>query len=73
MKYETVPDIITGKDLSYLKDMFMWNYVAFKSTYNCIENIKDKEVRNILDDASSLFYDNMKCLLNYMEGVKTDD
>ena len=27
---ETVPNIISTKDLSYLSDMFNWNFTAFK-------------------------------------------
>ena len=30
MKYENVPNIISGKDLDYLSDMFNWNFNAFK-------------------------------------------
>jgi hypothetical protein len=33
-KYNTVPTIITGKDLDYLSDMFNWNYHAYKNIYN---------------------------------------
>ena len=28
--YNEVPNIITGKDLDYLSDMFQWNYGALK-------------------------------------------
>ena len=28
--YTEVPNIITGKDLDYLSDMFNWNYSSYK-------------------------------------------
>ena len=41
-KYDVVPNIISGKDLDYLSDMFNWNYGAYKSSYNSLENITDE-------------------------------
>ena len=39
-KYMEVPnDILTGKDLDYLCDMFQWNYGALKSSNDFISNI----------------------------------
>ena len=37
LNYEVVPnDILTGKDLDYLSDIFEWNYIALKKTnYAC--------------------------------------
>ena len=32
MNYNSVPNIITGKDLDYLSDMFNWHYSAYKNT-----------------------------------------
>ena len=40
MNYEKVPNIITGKDLDYLSDMFNWNYGALKSNLNAINEVK---------------------------------
>ena len=45
MNYNSVPNIITGKDLDYLSDMFNWNYGAYKSNYNAIEQVKDEEIK----------------------------
>lgn len=28
--YNVVPNIISGKDLDYLSDMFNWNYTGYK-------------------------------------------
>ena len=33
LNFEEVPnDILTGKDLDYLSDIFNWNYIALKKT-----------------------------------------
>ena len=49
MELNKVPSIITGKDLDYLSDMFNWNYGAYKSAYNSLENINDEEIKCIAE------------------------
>ena len=66
MNYVNVPNIITGKDLDYLSDMFNWNYGAYKSTVNAIEKVNDEEIRNALTKASETFYSNMNVVLNVL-------
>lgn len=69
MKYQEVPDIITGKDLDYLSDMFSWNYSAYKSIYNSISKVNDEEIKKILDEGSELFDENMNIVLDILGGV----
>ena len=57
MNYEKVPNIITGKDLDYLSDMFNWNYGAFKSNVNALNEIKDNEVKQIVEESTNIFKD----------------
>lgn len=66
--YTEVPNIISGKDLDYLSDMFNWNYGAYKCTYNSLENIKDAEVRDMVSRCADLFYNNMSTTLSILEG-----
>ena len=54
---EQVPNIISGKDLDYLSDMFNWNYGAYKCTKNAYDNASDNEIKNILECATKMFYD----------------
>ena len=62
-KYMEVPnDILTGKDLDYLCDMFQWNYGALKS-------INDKEIIDIMQRAGELFDDNLNVVLDILGGV----
>ena len=64
--YEKVPNIITGKDLDYLSDMFNWNYGGYKSSINAVERVTYEEIKNILIKASDLFYGNMNVVLNIL-------
>ena len=47
--YQEVPNIITGKDLDYLSDMFTWNLSAYKKLNNCINQVREEDVRNLLE------------------------
>lgn len=66
--YNSVPNVITGKDLDYLSDMFNWNYGAYKCTRNSIENIKDDEIKKMIEKTSNLFHNNMTEILNILGG-----
>ena len=68
MKYENVPNIISGKDLDYLSDMFSWNYGFYKSSFNASNNVEDTEVKIILNKASDTFYGIMNEILNILGG-----
>ena len=69
MKYQEVPDIITGKDLDYLSDMFSWNYSAYKSIYNSISKVNDEEIKKILEEGLELFDENMNIVLDILGGM----
>lgn len=69
MNYIKVPNIITGKDLDYLSDMFNWNYGAYKSIYNSIEQVTDKEIKEMLEDGADLFDENMNNVLDILGGT----
>ena len=64
--YNKVPNIITGKDLDYLNDMFNWNYGVYKSTVNAIEKVNDDDIKVILTRSSEMFYENMNTVLNIL-------
>ena len=66
MNYENVPNIITGKDLDYLSDMFNWNYGGYKNTVNAIDKVNDEEIKNVLTKATDMFYGNMNIVLDIL-------
>ncbi len=52
-----VPNIITGKDLDYLTDMFNWNYNAYKILSN--PEISNNELNRGKEKVLDTFYSNM--------------
>lgn len=67
LKYENVPDMISGKDLDYLTDSFNWNYGAYKCAVNDMSIAEQEDVCKLLDKASDLFYSNMETILTILE------
>ena len=66
--YSRVQDIIPGKDLDYLSDMFEWNYDAYKK-YSHYEKVAQmEELKSIFDEASNLFRTNMEQVINILSG-----
>lgn len=66
MNYEQVPNIITGKDLDYLSDMFNWNYGAYKSNLNAINEVNDNEIKEILEKSTNIFKNTLMDILSIL-------
>ena len=66
--YNSVPNIISSKDLDYLSDMFNWNYGAYKSSLNASNSVTDEELNNLLLKATNTFHSNMSKVLNIIQG-----
>ena len=66
MNYEKVPNIITGKDLDYLSDMFNWNYGAYKSNLNAINEVNDNEIKEILEKSTNIFKNTLMDILSIL-------
>ncbi len=70
INYEVVPtDLITGKDLDYLSDMFQWNYEALKKTNQFMQIVQDEELVQAFDDAYTLFDDNLNMILDILNNA----
>ncbi|MBR1413302.1 MAG: hypothetical protein IJ574_01360 [Bacilli bacterium] len=65
--YKKVPDIITGKDLDYLADMFKWFYDAYKCVENDLTIVNDNEIKKQMKKCSNNFYDYMNTVLDLLE------
>ncbi len=65
--YSEVPNIITGKDLDYLSDMFLWNYEALKKSVEASNNVEDDDLKTVIDKASDLFDNNLNIILKTLE------
>ena len=66
--YNSVPNIISSKDLDYLSDMFNWNYGAYKSSLNASNSVTDEELNNLLLKATNIFHSYMSKVLNIIQG-----
>ena len=64
--YEVVPNIITGKDLDYLSDMFNWNLSSYKKLSNCAEQVEEADVKEMIQRASGMFHENTQTILNIL-------
>ena len=65
--YETVPDILTGKDVDYLCDMFNWNYGALKKANSYLNMVSSLDIKKRLEEAISLFNENLNNVLNILK------
>ena len=64
--YNEVPNIITGKDLDYLSDMFNWNYEALKKMNVAITQVSDEKLKNTLEKGYNLFKNNLNVILSIL-------
>lgn len=71
--YNEVPNIITGKDLDYLSDMFNWNYEGLKKANTAITNVNDEEILNILKECYNLFNNNLNVILSILNQGGTNN
>ena len=69
-QYMEVPtNILTGKDMDYLSDMFEWNYEALKKTNEWINNANDEEIISLLERGKSLFDSNLNTVLEILNEI----
>lgn len=66
-QYEKVPNMISGKDLDYLSDMFEWNYGAYKQAVAASESVEDEAIKNMILKAKDTFYTHIETILNVLE------
>lgn len=64
--YNEVPNIITGKDLDYLSDMFNWNYEGLKKANTAINNVEDEEIKTTIEKCYNLFNNNLNVVLSIL-------
>ena len=72
--YTEVPNIITGKDLDCLSDMFNWNYEALKKMNVAVNQVTDEQLKNVLEKGYNLFKNNLNVTLSILnEGGTTNE
>ena len=69
-QYMEVPtNILTGKDMDYLSDMFEWNYEALKKTNEGVNNVNDEEILSLLERGKDLFDSNLNTVLENLNEI----
>lgn len=71
--YNEVPNIITGKDLDYLSDMFNWNYEALKKMNVAITQVSDEQLKTTLEKGYNLFKNNLNVILSILNEGGTNE
>lgn len=61
-----VPNIITGKDLDYLSDMFNWNYEALKKMNVAVSQVEDEQIKELVEKGYNLFKNNLNVVLSIL-------
>ncbi len=63
----SVPNIISTKDLSYIEDMLNWNFVLIKKINNYIVLTKDEDVKKLLIKSNKQLEKNYNDILSVLE------
>ena len=58
-----VPNIISTKDLSYIKDMLSWNLVMAKKSKEYLKLVGDKDVKELLKKVNEVHKNQYEMLL----------
>lgn len=63
----TVPNMISTKDLSYIADMLNWNIIALKKARHFYNEVNDQEVKTAMENAYKLHEKHYMFLLNLLK------
>lgn len=64
---EQVPAIISAKDLSYLSDMFEWNFIAAKKALHYSNEVQNEELKKELDKVYKMHEKHLKKILELLK------
>lgn len=64
---EQVPVMISTKDLSYLCDIFNWNFTASKDAYHYSQITNNQELKDIFHDVFSIHKEICEDILSILE------
>jgi len=64
---DTIPKIISTKDLAYLSDMFEWNYTAFKQINHYINEVNNNDIKELLERIRNMHEDHMNFIVAIMK------
>lgn len=62
----TVPLMISTKDLAYITDMFEWNFIASKKAQHFANEIIDPEIKELIERVSQMHAEHCRKLVNIL-------
>lgn len=62
----------TEKDLAYITDMFSWNSQALKLANHFLEETKDEEVAELLENIMDMHYENLEKCVAILKGEREE-
>jgi hypothetical protein len=69
---QNVPNIISTKDLSYICDMFNWNFTTAKKALHYSNNVTDNEIKEELLNIFDMHKQICNGLLNILNGGENE-
>ncbi len=63
----TIPQMISTKDIAYLSDMFEWNYNAFKQINHFISEVQDENIKEQLERLRNMHEDHMHFIISILK------
>ncbi len=63
---DSVPKMISTKDLDFIKDMLQWNLIAGKKANHYLQHVQDEEVRTIICDVANMHLEHYNYILNFL-------
>lgn len=69
---ENVPNIISTKDLSYICDMFQWNFITAKKVLDYSKNVVDKEIKKEFENLFDMHKEIACQIINILSGGKNE-
>lgn len=62
------PLMISTKDLSYISDMFEWNFTASKVAHDFEEEVIDPEIKDLITNVSTMHANICRKLISILGG-----
>ena len=70
---KNLPEIISTKDTSYLKDMFNWNIINAQKFDHYVDFVEDKKIIKKLNDLVTMHFEFCKTIIELLESGENND
>ena len=65
---DTVPKMISTKDLAYLSDIFEWNFTAYKELKHFEKEVENEKVQELINGWAEMHYQHLELVLSILKG-----